>query len=143
MLEALCVAQEPATVHWAPTEGDDDLKRWFREQTGVILRENFCQRFAPEHCLLSATLFARDTQLAPLVLSFIGGSTHGEGEQALPSERRVRQWFQTYLRTLVAPVMGLFFRHGIVMEPHLQNCVLIHDEACPGRCCCVTSKGSS
>ncbi|PMR67583.1 IucA/IucC family protein [Halomonas heilongjiangensis] len=130
-LEALCVAQEPATVHWAPTEGDDAVKRWFREQTGVILRENFCQRFSPECCLLSATLFARDAQLAPMVLSLVEGASPAGGCHALPSERRVRQWFQAYLRTLVAPVMGLFFRHGIVMEPHLQNCVLIHDAGMP------------
>lgn len=130
-LEALCVAQEPATVHWAPTEGDDAAKRWFREQTGVILRENFCQRFSPEGCLLSATLFARDAQLAPMVLSFVDGAMSVDGDDTLPSERQVRQWFQAYLHTLVAPVMGLFFRHGIVMEPHLQNCVLIHDEGMP------------
>ncbi|MCK0744301.1 IucA/IucC family protein [Chromohalobacter nigrandesensis] len=130
-LEALCVAQEPATVHWAPPQGDEADQRWFREQTGVILRENFCQRFRPERCLLSATLFARDAQLVPLVLSFIAGSTSAEGHDALPSEAQSRAWFQAYLRTLVAPVMGLFFRHGIVMEPHLQNCVLIHDQGMP------------
>ncbi|WP_280569867.1 IucA/IucC family protein [Chromohalobacter sp. 296-RDG] len=130
-LETLCVAQEPATVHWAPPQGDETDQRWFREQTGVILRENFCQRFLPERCLLSATLFARDTQLSPMVLPFIERATPGDEDRALPSEHRVRQWFQAYLRTLVAPVMGLFFRHGIVMEPHLQNCVLIHDEGMP------------
>ncbi|MBB3141528.1 IucA/IucC family protein [Halomonas organivorans] len=131
-LEALCVAQEPATVHWAPTWGDEDERRWFREQTGMILRENFCRRFSPERCLLSGTLFARDAQLAPMVLSFIAG-TPAEGPLVLPSEGRVREWFQAYLHTLVAPVMGLFFRHGIVMEPHLQNCVLIHDDGMPCR----------
>lgn len=130
-LDALCVAQEPATVHWTPTEGDEADRRWFREQTGMILRENFCERFSPERCLLSATLFARDAQLAPMALSFIDGEASEDGGEFLPSEGRVRQWFQAYLRTLVAPVMGLFFRHGIVMEPHLQNCVLIHDEGLP------------
>ncbi|MDN3556651.1 IucA/IucC family protein [Halomonas maura] len=130
-LEALCVAQEPATVHWAPTEGDEVDRRWFREQTGMILRENFCRRFSPQRCLLSGTLFARDAQLAPMVLGFIEGAATAEGRLALPTEPRVREWFQAYLRTLVAPVMGLFFRHGIVMEPHLQNCVLIHDAGTP------------
>lgn len=130
-LEGLCVAQEPATLHWAPAAGIDADRRWFREQTGVILRENFCQRFSPQRCLLSATLFARDAQLAPMVLSFIDGASSAGGGDTLPSEGRVRQWFQAYLATLVAPVMGLFFRHGIVMEPHLQNCVLIHDQGMP------------
>lgn len=130
-LQALCVAQEPATVHWAPAAGDEADKRWFREQTGMILRENFCQRFSPERCLLSATLFARDVQLVPMVLSFIDTATPGEVPRPLPAESRVRAWFQAYLHTLVGPVLGLFFRHGIVMEPHLQNCVLIHDQGMP------------
>ena len=130
-LEALCVAQEPATVHWQPVSGDEEQKRWFREQTGVILRENFCQRYASQNCLLSATLFARDTALAPMILTFIEGTTHLSAQETLPTEQQVRQWFQAYLRTLVAPVMGLFFRHGIVMEPHLQNCVLIHEKGQP------------
>lgn len=130
-LEALCVAQEPATVHWQPVSGSDEQKRWFREQTGVILRENFCQRYAAQNCLLSATLFARDASLAPMILAFIEGETHSPVKEVLPAERQVRQWFQAYLRTLVAPVMGLFFRHGIAMEPHLQNCVLIHEQGQP------------
>jgi len=130
-LEGLCVAQEPATVHWAPAAGIDADRRWFREQTGMILWENFCERFSSERCLLSATLFARDAQLAPMVLSFLDRASLAGGGDTLPSEGRVRQWFQAYLGTLVAPVMGLFFRHGIVMEPHLQNCVLIHDDGMP------------
>lgn len=134
VLEALCVAQEPATVHWAPAEGDETDQCWFREQTGMILRENFCERFSPERCLLSATLFGRDAQLAPMALSFIeAASPDGVSDtgDTLPPEGWVRQWFQAYLRTLMAPVLGLFFRHGIIMEPHMQNCVLIHDEGMP------------
>ena len=130
-LQALCVAQEPATVHWTPAEGDEADRRWFREQTGMILRENFCRRFTPQRCLLSATLFARDAQLVPMVLSFLDGAEAEEGHPALPAERQVREWFQAYLKTLVAPVLGLFFRYGIVMEPHLQNCVLIHEAGMP------------
>ncbi|WP_144979842.1 IucA/IucC family protein [Halomonas sp. C22] len=125
-LDALCVAQEPATVHWAPAGSDDEQQRWFREQTGVILRENFCQRFSPQTCLLSATLFARDPELMPMVLDFIAGEP-----KALPTPDKIRAWFQAYVGTLLAPVMGLFFRHGIVMEPHLQNCVLIHADGTP------------
>lgn len=134
-LAALNVAQEPATVHWAPLEGDEDLKRWFREQTGMILRENFCRHYSPERCLLSASLFARDAELVPMVLPFIaeaGGDETG-GPERLPSARRVQRWFRAYLRTLVSPVLALFFRHGIVMEPHLQNCVLIHEQGEPQR----------
>ena len=30
-------------------------------------------------------------------------------------------WWQMYVRLVAAPVLGAFFEHGIVLEPHLQN----------------------
>ena len=30
-------------------------------------------------------------------------------------------WWQTYVRLVATPVLGAFFEHGIVLEPHLQN----------------------
>jgi siderophore synthetase component len=30
-------------------------------------------------------------------------------------------WWQTYVRLVAAPVLGAYFEHGIVLEPHLQN----------------------
>ncbi|MDP4556779.1 IucA/IucC family protein [Halomonas meridiana] len=131
-LATLLVAEEPATVHWTPNEGNEEEQRWFREQTGIILRENFCRRFSPQDCLLTGTLFARDTTLVPMVLSFISQGYEGSrSTSTLPEQNQVRAWFRAYLRTLLAPVLGLFFRHGIVMEPHLQNCVLIHEAGTP------------
>jgi siderophore synthetase component len=30
-------------------------------------------------------------------------------------------WWLAYVRLVAAPVLGVFFQHGIVLEPHLQN----------------------
>ncbi|HEY1624284.1 MAG TPA: IucA/IucC family protein [Streptosporangiaceae bacterium] len=30
-------------------------------------------------------------------------------------------WWQAYVRLVAAPVLGAYFEHGIVLEPHLQN----------------------
>ena len=152
-LAALCVSQEPATLHWAPAWADEETQLWFREQTGIILRENFCRQEGAENCLMAGTLFARDTGLVPLAPAFIAGmSSAGVGSSGessagvsstgaselsltseLPSEEALTAWFADYLHGLVQPVLALFFRHGIVMEPHLQNCVLVHQNGRPQR----------
>ncbi|MBY6208612.1 MULTISPECIES: IucA/IucC family protein [Halomonas] len=135
-LKRLEVAREPATLHWTPSDDDADgqdpeVRRWFCEQTGIILRDNFCRRFGAERCLLSATVFARDTQLTPMVLDLVGRS-YGVGPADSSDEQRL-DWFRAYLKTLVEPVLALYFRHGIVVEPHLQNCVLVHQQGRPQR----------
>nr|WP_300311402.1 IucA/IucC family protein [Halomonas sp.] len=130
-LAALCVSHEPATLHWAPAWADDDTQLWFREQTGIILRENFCRQEGAENCLMAGTLFARDTGLVPLAPAFVAGESSETSE--LPSEDTLAAWFDGYLHGLIQPVLALFFRHGIVMEPHLQNCVLVHQDGRPQR----------
>jgi siderophore synthetase component len=41
------------------------------------------------------------------------------------------QWFQRYSAFLLRPVLSVFFHHGIVFEPHLQNTVLVHRDGQP------------
>ncbi|MEV6688805.1 ferric iron reductase, partial [Streptomyces sp. NPDC051130] len=36
-------------------------------------------------------------------------------------------WWRAYLRRVVPPVLGLFARRGIVLEAHLQNCLVAVD----------------
>jgi siderophore synthetase component len=36
-------------------------------------------------------------------------------------------WWRAYLRLLVPPVLTVFFEHGIVLEPHLQNVLVCVD----------------
>ncbi|MFJ3876159.1 IucA/IucC family protein [Streptomyces sp. NPDC090077] len=37
-------------------------------------------------------------------------------------------WWRAYLRHVVPPVLDLFARHGIVLEAHLQNCLVAVDD---------------
>ncbi|MEV7725147.1 IucA/IucC family protein [Streptomyces sp. NPDC087917] len=37
-------------------------------------------------------------------------------------------WWEAYLRHMVPPVLDLFARHGIVLEAHLQNCLVAVDD---------------
>lgn len=41
-----------------------------------------------------------------------------------PTPERVGRWWRDYLDLLVPPVLTLFFEHGVVLEPHLQNVVV-------------------
>jgi siderophore synthetase component len=35
------------------------------------------------------------------------------------------EWWERYLRLLVAPVLRFWVRHGVVLEPHLQNVLVV------------------
>ncbi|MCX2524775.1 IucA/IucC family protein [Larsenimonas rhizosphaerae] len=124
-LARLRLAREPAVLWWAPPEVEEGQRRWFMEQTGIILRENFCLREGRHRCVLTATLVARNVDGNALLDDFLPRHRQGgAGQYAL-------NWFSAYLETLLAPVLVLFFRYGVVLEPHLQNCVLIHDQGQP------------
>ncbi|ANF58204.1 IucA/IucC family protein [Halotalea alkalilenta] len=125
-LGGLTVVAEPASLSWAPATSGADDDHWFREQTGAILRENFCLRTGADCSLMAGTLFARDEQLKPLVHDFLGRFKRGA-----PSDGQLLEWFDRYQTLLLRPVLALFFNHGVVMEPHLQNCVLVHDNGRP------------
>jgi siderophore synthetase component len=41
----------------------------------------------------------------------------------------LQDWWEAYLRLLVPPVLGLLVRHGVAVEPHLQNVLVCVDAA--------------
>lgn len=118
----LNLIEEPATISWNPENADPDEDIWFREQTGAILRRNFCKTEGPDQCVVAATLFARDLNLK-------SNCPHFFARWGLDQEDSAKlQWFSQYLRALLKPVLFLFYNHGVVLEPHLQNTVLVHKE---------------
>lgn len=125
-LGGLSAVAEPGSMSWAPLQASEADAHWFREQTGAILRENFCRRAGAERSVMAGTLFARDIHSRPLVHDFL----QGFNAQPLADEQLV-DWFDQYQALLLRPVLALFFNHGVVMEPHLQNSVLIHDQGQP------------
>lgn len=125
-LGGLSVVSEPGLSSWAPAQASEADEKWFREQTGAILRENFCLATGADCSIMAGTLFARGTHLRPLVHEFL---RRFNGERI--ADQQLLDWFGEYQALLLRPVLALFFNHGIVMEPHLQNCVLTHDNGRP------------
>ncbi|HVK93785.1 MAG TPA: IucA/IucC family protein, partial [Noviherbaspirillum sp.] len=119
---------EPAALSWSPSDHGDDDRIWFREQTGAILRRNFCLSEGADACLMAGTLFGRGLNLSPNILPFLAqhlGRT--------PSADDLLQWFGRYAALLLRPVVSMFFNHGVVFEPHLQNTVVVHRNGQPAK----------
>lgn len=117
---------EPAAVSWSPLDHSDEDRIWFREQTGAILRRNFCLTEGEQHCLMAGTLFGRDLSLQSNVLSFLA-----QHLGRIPAPDDLLQWFGRYAALLLRPVLNMFFHHGVVFEPHLQNTMLVHRNGQP------------
>lgn len=122
----LHTVSEPAALSWSPAGQTDEDSIWFREQTGAILRTNFCLAEGEQHCLLAGTVFGRDLSLRSNVLVLL--------EQQLgraPAAPDLLQWLASYASLLLRPVLNMFFNHGVIFEPHLQNTVLVHRHGHP------------
>lgn len=122
----LHTVSEPAAMGWSPPDHSADDRIWFREQTGAILRRNFCLDEGERECLMAGTMFGRDLSLSPNILPFLArhlGRT--------PTADDLLQWFGRYAALLLRPVLSMFFHHGVVFEPHLQNTVLVHRNGHP------------
>ncbi|MFF7709596.1 IucA/IucC family protein [Pseudomonas sp. NPDC007930] len=127
-LGGAALVREPGSVSWAPAQASEQDAHWFREQTGALLRENFCQQLPAAQVLMAGTLFARDLHLRPLLQPWLQGFS---GTAA--SDQALLGWFERYQALLLRPVLALFFNHGVVMEPHLQNTLVVHAEGQPSQ----------
>lgn len=117
---------EPAVLSWAPVNASMEDQLWFQEQTGTIFRENFCKTEGEKNCLLAGTVFGRSHDLSPNILPFLQSHLSRELQ-----DQDLLSWFDQYQSLLLKPVLSLFYQHGIVMEPHLQNSILVHRDAFP------------
>ncbi len=72
------------------------------EGLGVILREG-----APGDAVLAAAL----------------ADPYGE---FLPTDPDPVVYWESYVQAVALPVLRLFFEHGVVLEPHLQNVLIVH-----------------
>lgn len=97
-----------------------------QESFGIIFREQLQNRHSNIH--MAGTLAAWDT---------VGQSrlTHLLCEQA---EQRgankaeyTLNWLQSYFKLLVPGTLSLLFKHGVVLEPHLQNTVVATENGLP------------
>lgn len=91
------------------------------EGFGVIVREDVSTGLAPGRTPLLAAAVADEYPLSSAHVSWLVGDD-------------VLGWWREYLRLLVPPVLGAYFDHGIVLEPHLQNVlVCVADSGLPVR----------
>jgi siderophore synthetase component len=103
-------AEEAAGAAWLSDRGYRTASFAF-EELAVLVRDG-----------LSAHLPAGATALltAALAEGFTAGPPDRAGED-------VPAWWAAYLRAVVPPALYLFHRHGVVLEAHLQNCLIAVD----------------
>ncbi|WP_405773917.1 IucA/IucC family protein [Streptomyces sp. NBC_01538] len=80
------------------------------EELAVLVRDGLGDHLVPGATPLLA---------AALVEGFVGTPLDGLRDPAA--------WWTAYLRAVVPPALELFARHGVVIEAHLQNCLIAVD----------------
>ncbi|WP_308211858.1 IucA/IucC family protein [Actinoallomurus soli] len=94
-----------------------------REGLGVIVREGV--RGLPGTPLLAAAIADPDGAGPAAVSRLLGDGAAPE---------RVLAWWDAYVGHVVPPVLHAYLRHGVVLEPHLQNVLIaVDDEGTPVR----------
>jgi siderophore synthetase component len=119
------VLAEPAarSVELPPTLGDHPSRHALLEGLGTIVRAGLHGHVRPgDRVHLIGTLAAEHpdpagtgTRLADLAAR--AGSTDAAGW--------ARRWWRRYLTLLVPPVLRLWAVHGVVLEPHPQNVLVV------------------
>lgn len=117
------VLAEPAarTVVLPDSHGTAEQRRAVLEGLGCIVREGIRTHVGPgEQVHLAGALAAAEpdpagtrTRLADLAADVADGVTWA------------RTWWRQYLDVLAGPVLALWARHGVVLEPHLQNVLVV------------------
>ncbi|WP_405386181.1 iron transporter [Streptomyces sp. NBC_01102] len=113
------VLREPAYRSLALPGADGRPDRTLLEGFGVIVREGLAGHTPAGTTPLLAAAVADEYPLGPGRVSALLAGAGPDG---------AAEWFRRYTTLLVPPVLTAFFRHGVVLEPHLQNVVV-----CVGR----------
>ncbi|MEV2245670.1 IucA/IucC family protein [Streptomyces sp. NPDC049970] len=109
------VLREPAYRSLALPGADSRPDRALLEGFGVIVREGLARHTPEGSTPLLAAAVADEYPLGPgRVSDLLAGA--GPDEAA--------EWWRRYTALLVPPVLTAYFRHGVVLEPHLQNVVV-------------------
>lgn len=110
--------REPAYRSLALPGQDGRLDLALLEGFGVIVREGLSHRLLPGTTPLLAAAVADEYPTGP---GHISRLLAGAGPQA------GLDWWRTYLKLLLPPVLAAYFAHGMVLEPHLQNVLVCVD----------------
>ena len=115
------VLPEPAmrTVDLRGRHGSEGARDALAEGLGVIVRGGVRSHVRPgETALLAGSLVAERPA---------GVEAWHVSRSVAPPD--VVEWWLAYLRLLVDPVLQLWHEHGIALEPHLQNVLVVIDRA--------------
>lgn len=119
---ALAVMEEPAFMSVDLGLPDERENREVIEGFGMILRRSVdLLRLPGSTPLLAGALFGNHCFGEARVRHILQELANREGR---PLIEVATQWFESYLQHLLPPVLQLYFAHGVVFEPHLQNVVL-------------------
>ncbi|MDY1549894.1 IucA/IucC family protein [Luteibacter sahnii] len=123
------VMVEPAatTLDFSAFSDDADALRELTEGFGMLYRENLSplhrKRYRPQ---VAGALFTTDRDGHSVCRRMVEGLGGPYAPMALA-------WFQSYAARLLEGTWLAFFRHGVVLEPHLQNTVVGFDRGMPAR----------
>lgn len=122
LFPGLALMEEPAFLSVDLKDADVDSNRQVIEGFGLILRQSVDTLRAPDCVpLLAGSLFGNHYYGEARVRGLLAGLAAQSGTHA---DAMTERWFSRYVEQLVHPVFHLFFSHGVIFEPHLQNVVL-------------------
>ncbi|SIR55541.1 Siderophore synthetase component [Aromatoleum tolulyticum] len=118
----LALMEEPAFLSVDLGDADIEHNREVIEGFGLILRQSVDTLRAPGTVpLLAGSLFGNHYYGEARTRELLGGLA---ARERCHPDAVTERWFSGYVEQLVHPVLHLFFAHGVVFEPHLQNVVL-------------------
>ncbi|AYH45668.1 IucA/IucC family protein [Azoarcus sp. DN11] len=122
LFPGLALMEEPAFLSVDLKNADAERNREVIEGFGLILRASVDSLRAPASVpLLAGSLFGNHYYGEARMRRLLAGLAAREGGSV---EAVTERWFSAYVEQLIDPVFHLFFAHGVVFEPHLQNVVL-------------------
>ncbi|WP_024303227.1 IucA/IucC family siderophore biosynthesis protein [Pseudogulbenkiania sp. MAI-1] len=122
LFPGLQLMEEPAFMSVDLKDADAEQNRQVIEGFGLILRQSVDVLRTPDSVpLLAGSLFGNHYYGEARTRKLLAGLAAREGGRI---EAVTERWFSAYVEQLIYPVFHLFFAHGVVFEPHLQNVVL-------------------
>lgn len=127
----LALMEEPAFMSVDLKDADTEQNRQVIEGFGLILRQSVDTLRAPGTVpLLAGSLFGNHYYGEARMERLLDELAEKAGVQP---DAMAERWFSDYVEQLIYPVFHLFFSHGVIFEPHLQNVMLGLREGMPAQ----------